>query len=100
VISLIGQLDINDVVVSGGCRGPDTFAEEAAINRGMKTKIFRPNLKDIKDKGDMVKRYYSRNKEVAEASDVIYALVHPSRTGGTESTITFAQRLGKKVILI
>jgi YspA, cpYpsA-related SLOG family len=44
---LVARLPADTVIVSGGACGPDTWAEEAARNRGLATKIFRPHLDDV-----------------------------------------------------
>ena len=86
--------------MSGGCEGVDTWAEQRAKDRGMKTIIFKPNLSNIKNKADMVKRYYSRNKKIAEECDLLIAFVSSDRTGGTENTIEYARELKKSIIIL
>lgn len=96
---LVDSLNKRDIIVSGGCRGVDSWAEERAKKRGLQTLIFKPNLSGIKYKGDIVQRYYDRNKKIAEACDILYAFVSVHRKGGSENTITHAIRLGKKIVL-
>ena len=88
-----------DVLVSGGCCGVDTWAEERAKERGIRTIIFKPDLRNTKDRADVVNRYYARNKKIVEYSAIIIAFVHEDRTGGTENTIKWANELGVPVIL-
>ena len=100
VIKVVDSLDLGDTVVSGGCFGVDTWAEIRARERGLKTLIFRPDLSRIQNRLDMIARYHQRNKRIAENSDIIYAFVTPDRKGGTENTIMWAKKLGKKIILM
>lgn len=90
----------NLVIVSGGCRGIDSWAEDEARKLGVKVKIFQPNLNGTKSFHDVVSRYYERNKRIAEyATGGIYAFVAEDRKGGTENTIKHAQKLGRKIVL-
>lgn len=88
-------------VVSGGASGPDSFAEEAADILGAKKTIHRiPKDPPVKHRGEFTERAYARNRLIVEDSDVIFALIHHTRTGGTENTIKHANELGKKVFLV
>src|SRR6266852_3629791 len=90
------------VIVSGGCpKGADSFAEEAARVHRL-DKIIFPVAKhpEIKSRHEFRERAFARNLLVAKEADVIYALVHPDRKGGTENTVQHAHRLGKKVYLV
>lgn len=100
IIDIVNLLPKNYVVVSGGCRGVDTWAEIQAKKIGLKTIIFKPDLKDIECTGDMINRYYMRNKKIVEESDMILAFVNKERTGGTENTITWAKKLDVPVLVI
>ena len=97
VINFVKSLKNDDIVISGGCQGVDTWAEETAKSLGIKTIIYKPDLKNIKSKGDMIQRYYDRNKKIAQACDVLIAFVSSDRKGGTENTIKYATELGKIV---
>lgn len=97
---LVNALPGDSVVVSGGCRGVDTWAKEAADNRGMDKSIHKPDLKGVKGYADAVKRYYARNKIVAAQSTVLFAFTAEDRTGGTENTIDYALEYGRVVYVI
>lgn len=92
----------NIEIVSGACpKGADHFAAEAARFYGVKLVEFPvPTDPPIKHRGDFRERAYARNKLIAEYSDVLFALVHSSRVGGTENTISHAYALEKKVFLV
>ena len=98
VFGLVMKLPIYAEIVSGGARGPDTWAVEAAKSRGMKTRVFRPHFTDRKDRFKVIEAYYRRNRQIAEYSDIIFALVAPDRKGGTEYTIKHARKKGKVVV--
>ena len=90
------------VVVSGGCwKGADKFAEDAAKFFGVRTLIF-PVPKDppIKHRGEFRERAFARNREIAAHSNIVFALVHPDRTGGTENTVEHCKDLKVKCELV
>jgi hypothetical protein len=97
---LVAGLPADTVVVSGGAIGPDTWAEEAAIQRGLEVKIFRPDLAGAKSPGAVTRRYHARNQQIVDAADEVFALVAPNRRGGTEDTIKRAKRKGIPVTLL
>lgn len=100
VHKLVDSLKPTDVVISGGCRGVDSWATERAQQRGMSVKVFKPDMSNLKDHWELTKRYYARNKLIAENSDILYAFVSPDRKGGTEVTIKYAQELRKEIRLM
>lgn len=101
VIDFVNTLTFADIVVSGGCAGPDLWAEHAAKNLGIDTLIFLPKLPPAgSPRHEFTKAYYARNKLIAENSDIIVAFVATDRKGGTENTLQYARRLGKKIIII
>jgi len=87
-------------IVSGGCRGPDTWAIEAAERAKIPTRVYRPAIPPNADYPTIVKAYYARNAEIAQACDIMYAFVAPDRTGGTENAIRHAVRMGKRVFIL
>ena len=87
-------------IVSGGCRGPDTWAVEAAQKANIPTRVYRPTFPPDAEYYTVVKAYYARNAEIAQACDIMYAFVSPDRTGGTENAIRHATRLGKRVVIL
>jgi predicted Rossmann fold nucleotide-binding protein DprA/Smf involved in DNA uptake len=103
IVDLINSLNTSDVVISGGCEGPDLWAEEAARAKGINTKIFLPDLqidkKSPRYKYKKIDAYYARNRLIAENSDIIHAFVAPERKGGTEYTIKYAHKIGIPVII-
>jgi len=89
------------VLVSGGCpTGADHFMEEAAQVYGVETEIHPVDKKGITTKWEFRERAFSRNRVVAERSSIVFCLVSPDRTGGTENTIDHAVELKKKIFLV
>lgn len=97
-----------DVLVSGGARGPDTWAEEYARAHGLAMKVFPALWKDLSHPdADIRKRLdgskydaragYRRNQFVVDAAEVVLAFVADDRNGGTEDTIMRAVGAGKRV---
>jgi len=100
VKALVSSLPIGSIVISGGCAGPDSWAEEAARAIGFEVSIFLPSLPP---KGSprhaFTKAFYERNRLIAENSDILHAFVSPDRKGGTEYTIKHAQKIGIPVVI-
>lgn len=88
-------------VVSGGCHlGPDAFAADEARSRGVELIEYPvPNIAGM-DRKLFRRLAYSRNEDVARGSDVLFALVHEDRTGGTENTVGHSLNHGKKTYLV
>lgn len=82
------KLNKKIVLVSGGCpKGADRFAEELAKEFDLEIIIYRPDLTGCKQGWEFTKRYYERDKLIAERSNVLIACVASDRKGGTEKTI-------------
>ena len=96
----VNGLSPDTVVVSGRCRGVDTWAEQAADARGLKCLIFRPNIVEGMTYGEKVQEFYRRNREIVDAADVVCALMSDKRKGGTGYTVDYAMSKGKRVHLL
>jgi hypothetical protein len=99
VEDLVDWLQDYDVVVSGGCKGVDSWAISRAIRRGLVTEIHFPDIKKGMSYGEMVDEYYKRNRKVVDASDIVFAFPINENEGGTGQTIEYAREKGKQVIL-
>jgi hypothetical protein len=100
VIDLVNSLPQESVIVTGGCRGPDTWAENAAKKRGLKTIIFLPRLPpDDSPRHEFITAYYERNRKIAQNADMVHAFVSPDRKGGTENTINHAEAVNIPVVI-
>jgi hypothetical protein len=82
----IAELAPDTVVVTGGARGPDRWAEEAARARGLGVVVHEPDLGGTNTRWQATRRYYARNQAIVNDSDRIIAFVAPDRTGGAEDT--------------
>jgi len=95
----ITELPPGTVVISGGAKGPDRWAEQAARARGLAVVVHEPDLSGACTHWEAAERFYARNQAIVNDSDRIIAFVAPDRSGGTEDTIRRAQRSGKPVEL-
>lgn len=100
VETLVNELPDDTVIISGGCRGVDTWAADAAHRRGLEVIEFLPDLPKEGPRWKYTQAYHARNKQIAASADVVYAFVAPDRKGGTESTIKHARKLGTQVLVI
>lgn len=90
-------------VVSGGCRGPDTWAVAEARETGCAVQDYLPDLTGLgpaAPRWAWTRRYHERNERLAEACDGMLAFVADDRRGGTEHAIACARRLGKRVVVV
>jgi predicted Rossmann fold nucleotide-binding protein DprA/Smf involved in DNA uptake len=93
VRSYVRSLPAGTVVVSGGARGVDSWAEDEARRCGLETRVFRP-LQTAIDFGGFAYAAHRRNKQIAEFCDRLVAFsLNCSR--GTGSTIRYARELGR-----
>jgi len=93
----ICRLPLGAVVITGGAKGPDCWAEQAARTRGFEVIVHRPDLDGVRARWQAAERFYARNQQIVDDSDLIIAFVAPDRSGGTEDTIRRAVRAGKSV---
>jgi len=87
----------DDIIVSGGAEGVDSYAQLFAKKHGIPILIIYPDPKKPSPQ-----RFYERNEWIAEISDIIIAFNLKNNNGksGTMQTVNYARKLGKKVILI
>lgn len=84
-----------DVIISGGAQGVDTYAQEYARQNGVELWVLYP-----KPSVPSPLRYFERNIEIAERCDVLVAFDKgSSATSGTLSTVNHAKKCGKKVVM-
>ena len=101
VIDLVNTIPVDSIVVTSSCRGVCTWAREAAGARGLAMKIYSPDLTDVRDRIEVVERYYERNRQLIAACDIVHAFVSKEAglSGGTRFEVKYARRLGKEVFL-
>lgn len=90
----VNELPADAIVVSGGARGVDRAAENAAKRRGLQTLIF-PALWGTYGK----RAGFLRNRQIVEAADKVVAF-WDGFSAGTLSTIKLAQEAKKPVEVI
>jgi hypothetical protein len=96
-----------DLVRHGDCIGADTEFHQIASSLNIKTCIHPPDndSKRAFNKSDSilpVKPYLDRNKDIVDMSDMLIATPETSKEAlrsGTWSTVRYAKRAGKEVIL-
>lgn len=93
VVDFVNSLEPDTVVVSGGARGVDRTAEEAAEKRGLTTLIFPAEW----DKYG-IQAGFLRNRLLVKACDYVCAFYNGT-SRGTWDTIQKARKAGKKVIV-
>lgn len=89
-------IDPGDSIVSGGARGPDTWAEEYADERGMKTDIKRVTKEDWRQGKHVA---LERNTDIVAASDAVIAF-WDGYSRGTQDTVRKARKAGKLTIVV
>jgi hypothetical protein len=97
VEACVAELAADTVVITGGAKGPDRWAEEAARSRGLAVVVYEPDLEGVHARWEAADRHYARNQLIVDEADRIIAFVAPDRRGGTEDTIRRAVRAGKPV---
>ena len=93
VAAYVNQLPMNAVIVSGGAKGVDLAAENAAKARRMKTVIFLPDW-DTHGKA----AGFIRNQDIVAACDRLVAFSHQA-SKGTANSIQLARQAGKQVAI-
>lgn len=96
IYNCVDSLDLNDTIVSGGCYGPDKWAEERAKQRGMPEPIIHePKIHPYMTYHEKVQEFYKRNRKIVNDSDKIIAFVadQNTQTGGTWYTIKHAKKM-------
>ena len=100
------------IIVSGGCKdGADRYAKKYALELGLQYEEYPPfheghNLFCILPesrygKPYSVKNYFARNKIIAGTSDIVVGFIPEGHvSNGTNSTLKYAEKFGKKTIII
>ena len=112
IFKLVKEHGDDLVIISGGCKdGADKYAKKYALELGAQYHEYPPahfphNLycplgEHNYGKQYHVKNYFARNKLIAKHSDYVVGFIpegHISK--GTNSTLTYAQKFGKKTLII
>lgn len=89
----IYSLDEDDVVVSGGARGPDEWGQIFAEERGLETLIFPADWASFGKKAGIL-----RNRDIVKACDRLVAFWDGASTG-TKHSIDLARSTNKPVLI-
>ena len=82
------------LVVSGGARGVDRFAEKVAIRLGIPVEIIHPDWDGLgKTAG------FARNSAIAERIEHLLAIMIPGGSAGSKDTIAKMMRMHKPVTI-
>ena len=87
VEAFVADLPDNIIVVSGGARGVDTFAEEAAEACGLETLIFQADWENLGRKAGPI-----RNEQIIAHADRVVAF-WDGRSRGTLNALVLASRV-------
>ena len=100
------------IIVSGGCKdGADRYAKKYALELGLQYEEYPPfhevhNLyctisANRYSKPYSVKNFFARNKIIAGTSDMVVGFIPAGvESNGTMSTIRYAEKLNKNMVLI
>ena len=100
------------IIVSGGCRdGADRYAKKYALELGLQYGEYPPfhevhNMyctitESRYSKPYSVKNFFARNKIIAGTADMVGGFIPEGiEANGTISTINYAEKFGKKTIII
>ena len=86
--------DGTTMIITGGANGIDTLAEKYADKKHLSKLILRPQYK-------IYGRYapLKRNEEMIELCDIVL-VIWDGHSKGTKHTISYADKIGKRLILI
>lgn len=96
VVDYVGGLQSDDVVISGGARGVDSWAVACAMARGLQYQVFEAQW-DYYRPADPTKKNPAgvhRNTQIVAEADVVVAF-WDGKSPGTRDTITKARKAGK-----
>ena len=85
----------NDIIISGGADGVDTYAQEFAKKIGAQMRIIYPDV-DLPSP----QRYFDRNEKIADMCEKMIAFDKESTHSGTKNAITHAQKFDKDLVII
>jgi len=112
IFKLKNQYGDKTIIVSGGCKdGADKYARKYALELGLQYEEYPPfhdahNLycklpERCYNKPYHVKNYFARNKQIAQNSEMVIAFIPKEhRSNGSESTLKYAEKFGKKTLII
>ena len=112
IFKLKQEYGTNTIIVSGGCKtGADKYAKKYALELGLQYEEYPPfhevhNLYCVLPEACYGKPYntkyfFARNKQIAKACEYVVGFIPKGiKSAGTESTLKYAEKFGKKTIII
>ena len=112
IFKLKNEYGEDTIIVSGGCKnGADKYAKKYALELGLQYEEYPPfhevhNMyctipSSRYSKPYSVKYFFARNKIIANVSDIVVGFIPEGiESNGTMSTIKYAEKFGKKTIII
>lgn len=99
VFAAVAALPDGTTVVSGGAKGVDRWAAQAARERGLEVVEHLPQIPRGASRQEAIAELMGRNTKIAQDCDRMIAFPHPEAngSGGTWDSIRKAQRMGKEV---
>ena len=91
VVDFVNSLPEGTIVVSGGARGVDKWAEEAARVRGLEVDIYPADWNRLGKKAGMI-----RNRDIVKNADEVVAF-WDGKSRGTKNTMELAEQAGKLI---
>ncbi len=86
--------DNTDLIISGGAKGVDTLAEQYADKHKISKLIIRPQYEVYGKAAPIL-----RNQKMVEIADTVL-VIWDGQSKGTKSTIQYAKKLQKNLILV
>lgn len=107
VMDYVASLPPHTVIVSGGARGVDSWAEQSATAKGLATKVFPVNTDGLppgeQGRREYGRRAFARNADIVTACDRLVAFWSTDKGGqfsnGTKHSIDLARKQGKPVAI-
>ena len=90
----VGCMASNSVVVTGGARGVDKAAEEAAKARGLDVIVIKPDWEKHGKRAGFV-----RNEAIVKIADSVIAFWN-RQSAGTKSAIELAKKFKKRLLIV
>ena len=112
IFKLKNEYGTATIIVSGGAKqGADKYAKKYALELGLQYEEYPPfhevhNLfctmpESRYSKPYSVKNFFARNKIIAGTSDIVVGFIPEGHvSNGTNSTLKYAEKFGKKTIII
>jgi predicted Rossmann fold nucleotide-binding protein DprA/Smf involved in DNA uptake len=112
IFKLKQEKGVDTIIISGGAKdGADKYAKKYALELGLQYEEYPPfhhvhNLycplpESRYGKPYSVRYFHARNKIIAGTSDFIVAFIPRGvESNGTQSTINYAKKMGKKIVII